>query len=143
MLDRIENRAFPCQASEPAPAGPGEACETAAGACKILRLTPSGLGQARCAVDRPPMTSGEAESRGQLHAFQWAPWLYARSVIQHLSHRHIACSTTRRPPCSADARVRQQSAQLRSATPVKLPEPAEAAVLTGRRRQGAIIHLCV
>jgi hypothetical protein len=72
VLDRIEIRALPPSKRTTARSTPGTAAWRRAHA-KSCSLLLSGLGQGNCRVERLPMTSGEAVSRGPLHAFQWAP----------------------------------------------------------------------
>jgi hypothetical protein len=126
VLDRIENRAFPAKQANQRPLAPGESCETAAGACKILRLTPSGLRQGKGAVDSSRLSAydvGRGRITGAIACFSVGAVLLARAGCYNTFIAHIACSTPRRPPCSVDVRACQQAAQLSSERPVKPSEP--------------------
>ncbi|KAJ8113381.1 hypothetical protein OPT61_g4476 [Boeremia exigua] len=101
---------------------------------RIWRLTLSGLQQGNCAAARPPMTSGEAESRGQLHAFQWAPQRL-RVLRATAPSSSIWPAAAPRPPCSVHVQASkpaasQQGAQRSRDEPAR-PAKNRAAALTG------------
>jgi hypothetical protein len=94
----------------------------------------TGQAQQECSsilVERPPMTSNEAESRGRLLAFQWAPYCLRLLCDSNTFIAHIACSTPRRPPYSVKVRASTQTAPLSSEKPA-LPADRQEGLCSDR-----------